>query len=61
MSTNILYVIIGALEPVSGTSHLIRLAADAPALGALITELTAFTAGALIFLPVISKGFPKVS
>jgi transporter family protein len=32
-----------------------------PLLGALITELTAFSAGALIFLPVLSSGFPKVS
>jgi hypothetical protein len=32
-----------------------------PLLGALITELTAFTAGALLFLPVLSGGFPKVS
>ncbi|MCK7505438.1 MAG: hypothetical protein MZV70_16060 [Desulfobacterales bacterium] len=30
-----------------------------PLLGALITELTAFTAGALIFLPVISHGLSQ--
>jgi transporter family protein len=32
-----------------------------PLLGALITELTAFSVGALIFLPVLSSGFPRVS
>jgi len=62
MSTSILYVIIGALGTglwnvfISSASRQMH-----PLLGALITELTAFTAGALIFLPVISKGFPKVS
>ena len=62
MSANILYVIIGALGTglwnvfISSASRQMH-----PLLGALITELTAFTAGALIFLPVISRGFPKVS
>jgi transporter family protein len=62
MSTNILYVIIGALGTglwnvfISSASRQMH-----PLLGALITELTAFVAGALIFLPVISTGFPKVS
>ena len=62
MSTNILYVIIGALGTglwnvfISSASRQMH-----PLLGALITELTAFTAGALIFLPVVSSGFPKVS
>jgi transporter family protein len=32
-----------------------------PLLGALITELTAFSVGALFFLPVLTSGFPKVS
>jgi bacterial/archaeal transporter family protein len=62
MSTNILFVIIGALGTglwnvfISSASRQMH-----PLLGALITELTAFTAGALIFLPVLSGGFPKVS
>ena len=62
MSTNILYVIIGAIGTglwnvfISSASRQMH-----PLLGALITELTAFTAGALIFLPVVSSGFPKVS
>jgi transporter family protein len=62
MSTNILYVIIGALGTglwnvfISSASRQMH-----PLLGALITELTAFAAGALIFLPVVSSGFPKVS
>ena len=62
MSTSILYVIIGALGTglwnvfISSASRQMH-----PLLGALITELTAFTAGALIFLPVVSSGFPKVS
>jgi len=62
MSTNILFVIIGALGTglwnvfISSASRQMH-----PLLGALITELTAFTAGALIFLPVLSSGFPKVS
>jgi transporter family protein len=62
MSTSILYVIIGALGTglwnvfISSASRQMH-----PLLGALITELTAFTAGALIFLPVLSSGFPKVS
>jgi len=62
MSTNILYVIIGALGTglwnvfISSASRQMH-----PLLGALITELTAFTAGALLFLPVLSSGFPKVS
>jgi transporter family protein len=62
MSTNILYVIIGALGTglwnvfISSASRQMH-----PLLGALITELTAFAVGALIFLPVVSSGFPKVS
>ena len=62
MSTSILYVIIGALGTglwnvfISSASRQMH-----PLLGALITELTAFSAGALIFLPVLSSGFPKVS
>jgi len=62
MSTTILYVIIGALGTglwnvfISSASRQMH-----PLLGALITELTAFTAGALLFLPVLSSGFPKVS
>jgi transporter family protein len=62
MSTNILYVVIGALGTglwnvfISSASRQMH-----PLLGALITELTAFCAGALIFLPVVSSGFPKVS
>jgi hypothetical protein len=62
MSTNILFVIIGALGTglwnvfISSASRQMH-----PLLGALITELTAFTAGALLFLPVLSGGFPKVS
>jgi transporter family protein len=62
MSTNILYVVIGALGTglwnvfISSASRQMH-----PLLGALITELTAFSAGALIFLPVLSSGFPKVS
>jgi len=62
MSTNILYVIIGALGTglwnvfISSASRQMH-----PLLGALITELTAFAAGALIFLPVVGSGFPKVS
>jgi bacterial/archaeal transporter family protein len=62
MSTSVFYVIIGALGTglwnvfISSASRQMH-----PLLGALITELTAFTAGALIFLPVVSRGFPKVS
>jgi transporter family protein len=62
MSTSILYVIIGALGTglwnvfISSASRQMH-----PLLGALITELTAFTAGVLFFLPVLSSGFPKVS
>jgi transporter family protein len=62
MSTSILYVIIGALGTglwnvfISSASRQMH-----PLLGALITELTAFSAGALLFLPVLSSGFPKVS
>ena len=62
MSTSVIYVIIGALGTglwnvfISSASRQMH-----PLLGALITELTAFTAGALIFLPVVSSGFPKVS
>jgi transporter family protein len=62
MSANILYVIIGAVGTglwnvfISSASRQMH-----PLLGALITELTAFAVGALIFLPVISSGFPKVS
>src|SRR5512139_1993302 len=62
MSTKILFVIIGALGTglwnvfISSASRQMH-----PLLGALITELTAFSAGALIFLPVVSSGFPKVS
>ena len=62
MSTNILYVIIGALGTGLWNVFISSAARQMhPLLGALITELTAFTADALIFLPVISKGFPKVS
>ena len=62
MSTNIVYVIIGALGTglwnvfISSASRQMH-----PLMGALITELTAFTVGALIFLPMVSSGFPKVS
>jgi len=62
MTTSIWYVIIGAIGTglwnvfISSASRQMH-----PLLGALITELTAFTAGALIFLPVVSRGFPKVS
>jgi len=62
MSTSIVYVIIGALGTglwnvfISSASRQMH-----PLLGALITELTAFSAGALIFLPVLSAGFPRVS
>jgi transporter family protein len=62
MSTSIVYVIIGALGTglwnvfISSASRQMH-----PLLGALITELTAFSAGALIFLPVLSSGFPRVS
>jgi bacterial/archaeal transporter family protein len=62
MTTSIWYVIIGAIGTglwnvfISSASRQMH-----PLLGALITELTAFTAGALIFLPVLSSGFPKVS
>jgi len=62
MSTNILFVIIGALGTglwnvfISSASRQMH-----PLLGALITELTAFSAGALFFLPVLSGGFPKAS
>lgn len=62
MSIHIVYVVIGALGTglwnvfISSASRQMH-----PLLGALITELTAFTAGALIFLPVLSGGFPKVT
>jgi transporter family protein len=62
MSTSIVYVIIGALGTglwnvfISSASRQMH-----PLLGALITELTAFSVGALIFLPVLSSGFPRVS
>jgi transporter family protein len=61
MSTSLLFVIIGALG--TGLWNVFISAASRqmhPLLGALITELTAFAAGALIFLPVLSSGFPKV-
>jgi transporter family protein len=62
MTTSIWYVIIGALGTglwnvfISSASRQMH-----PLLGALITELTAFSVGALIFLPTIANGFPKVS
>jgi len=62
MSTSIVYIIIGALGTglwnvfISSASRQMH-----PLLGALITELTAFSVGALIFLPVLSSGFPRVS
>jgi transporter family protein len=62
MSSNILYVIIGALGTglwnvfISSASRQMH-----PLLGALITELTAFSVGVLLFLPVLTSGFPKVS
>ncbi len=62
MSTSIVYVIIGALG--TGLWNVFISAASRqmhPLLGALITELTAFSVGALIFLPVLSSGFPRVS
>ena len=61
MSTSLLFVIIGALG--TGLWNVFISAASRqmhPLLGALITELTAFAAGTLIFLPVRSSGFPKV-
>ena len=61
MSTSLLFVIIGALG--TGLWNVFIPAASRrmhPLLGALITELTAFAAGTLIFLPVLSSGFPKV-
>ena len=61
MSTSLLFVIIGALG--TGLWNVFISAASRqmhPLLGALITELTAFAAGTLIFLPVLSSGFPKV-
>ncbi len=61
MSTNLLFVIIGALG--TGLWNVFISAASRqmhPLLGALITELTAFAAGALIFLPALGSGFPKV-
>jgi transporter family protein len=61
MSTSLLFVIIGALG--TGLWNVFISAASRqmhPLLGALITELTAFAAGVLIFLPVLSSGFPKV-
>ena len=62
MPTSILFVIIGALGTglwnvfISSASRQMH-----PLMGALITELTAFTVGALIFLPTIANGFPRVS
>ena len=62
MPKTIFFVIIGALGTglwnvfISSASRQMH-----PLLGALITELTAFTAGVLIFLPIIASGFPKVS
>lgn len=62
MTTSLWYVVIGALGTglwnvfISSASRQMH-----PLLGALITELTAFSAGALIFLPVLSSGFPRVS
>jgi transporter family protein len=62
MPTTIFYVIIGAMGTglwnifISSASRQVH-----PLLGALITELTAFTAGALILLPTLGSGFPKVS
>jgi transporter family protein len=62
MSTSILFVIIGALGTglwnvfISSASRQMH-----PLLGALITELTAFSVGAMIFLPLAGNGFPKVS
>jgi transporter family protein len=61
MSTNLLFVIIGALG--TGLWNVFISAASRqmhPLLGALITELTAFAVGALIFLPALGSGFPKV-
>jgi transporter family protein len=62
MSTSLLSVIVGALG--TGLWNVFISAASRqmhPLLGALITELTAFAAGALIFLPALSSGWPKVS
>ena len=62
MSTNLLFVIVGALGTglwnvfISSASRQVH-----PLLGALITELTAFAVGSLIFLPILSSGFPKVT
>jgi bacterial/archaeal transporter family protein len=62
VTTSIFYIIIGALGTglwnvfISSASRQMH-----PLLGALITELTAFTVGTLIFLPMLSAGFPKVS
>ncbi len=62
MTTSIWYVIIGAIGTglwnvfISSASRQMH-----PLLGALITELTAFSAGVLIFIPMVSSGFPKVS
>ncbi len=59
--TGIVYVIIGALG--TGLWNVFISAASRqmhPLLGALVTELTAFTVGTLIFLPALSAGFPRV-
>jgi bacterial/archaeal transporter family protein len=62
MSMNILFVLFGALGTgmwnvfISSASRQMH-----PLLGAVICELTAVTAGALMLLPVVSSGFPKVS
>jgi transporter family protein len=61
MPTHIVYVIVGALG--TGLWNVFISAASRqmhPLLGALITELTAFTVGALIFLPILGAGFPRV-
>lgn len=62
MSARILFVVIGALGSGLWTVFIASAARQIPPLlGAVICELTAVTAGALILLPTLGSGLPRVS
>ncbi len=62
MSARILFVIIGALGTGLWNVFISSAARQiSPLLGAVICELTAVTAGALILLPTLGSGLPRVS
>ncbi len=62
MLTRMIYVAIGALG--TGLWNVFISAASRqmhPLLGALITEITAFSAGLILFLPLLRQGRPEFS